>query len=112
MTTTKKTPKTVADTTPKPCLGNHGQCPEPVLAKGRCSAHYRRWLRRPDDTTDVDAAPVQQHRGDLVPLSLRVTTATSERLNKAGGGYRIGAEVLEAWANGELVAKKTKTAKA
>jgi hypothetical protein len=89
--------KTVLDTTPKGCLGDHGKCPEPVLAKRRCGAHYRRWLRNDGKDKDIDDAPVLAHRGELVPLSLRVPKDVAKALEKAGGGYRVGAEVLEAW---------------
>lgn len=80
-------------TTHKNCIGDGGKCPHPVIAKGRCQGHYRRHLRK-----GSDEAPVLTHRGELVPLSLRVTKEVAKALDKAGGGYRVGTEVLEAWA--------------
>lgn len=75
------------------CIGEHGKCGRPVLAKDLCQAHYRKKLRGGDVNE-----PVRESRGDLVPLSLRVTSSTSKALEEAGGAYRIGAEVLESWA--------------
>lgn len=75
------------------CIGEHGKCGRPVLAKDLCQAHYRKKLRGGDVNE-----PVRESRGDLVSLSLRVTSSTSKALEEAGGAYRIGAEVLESWA--------------
>lgn len=77
-----------------------GVCGRPIQAKGLCQAHYRRHLRKKKNggsNAHVDA-PIRMRRGDLKPLSLRVTKETERELERAGGAYRIGSEVLEAWA--------------
>lgn len=102
VTQTKKNPK-VDPAAVRHCLGDHGHCPKPVVAQGRCASHYRRHLRGGSDD-----APVLAHRGDLVPLCLRVTEPTVKELEKAGGGYSVGAKVLEAWAAQQAQAKAKK----
>lgn len=98
-----KKPKADVPHGPLGCIGDHGKCPEPVLAKERCGAHYRRHNRGGDD-----GAPVKVHRGELVPFSTRITETAAKELEKAGGAYRVGAELLEAWALAQVAARKGK----
>lgn len=86
----------------KQCVSDP-KCTGKVIAKGRCDTHYHRYQRGMEN----EGAPIRsKQKGDLVPLSMRISSFAKKELDRGGGAYSKAAEVIEEWAAQQADARK------